>query len=241
MIEKVVVGLFVLLLCSVAGYVLLVQPRRVRSAMAGLAGQGFVESDPTDAAIISDVRALLPLPNNRIFIASEKTQGPFTLKSVWTSRSSRSHYAYVTRWQRSPQYNVEQGARRNEELSQTCYFEQSSHAGQATVFVGYGVQSRGVVNLEHYQGVSEVHDGLDPAFASQFTVFAFAGESARVPVGVQSVLLKHADYFSAAPYASLKFSADGWGLCRQRITDADAFTTFKAVCDDISAALRPSN
>ena len=238
MVEKVAIGVFAMLLFGAAGYVFLVQPTRARRAMAALNAQGFASTNVDDVATLADIRALLPLPNDRIFLASEKTQGPFTLRNVWTSRASLSYFAYLTRWQRSPQYNVEQGARRNEELSQTCYFEHAPRAGQSVIFVGYGVQSRGVVNLEDYHGVSEVHDGLDAAFANQFSVFALRGETARVPDAVQAVLLTHAEYFKSAPYASLKFSAEGWGICRYRITDADKFMTFKAVCDDITAAFR---
>ena len=238
MVAKVVMAAFVLLLSSVIGYLLIVQPMRVRRAMAGLGAQGFSATDPDDVTSNADIRALLPLPNYRIFIASEKTQGPFTLRNVWASKSSRTYYAFLSRWQRSPAFNVEQGARQNEELSQTCYIERTPHPGQPVVFVGYGVKSRGVVSLEDYHGVTEAHEGFDPAFAKEFSVYALRGETARIPLGVQTTLLKHAEYFKNAPYASLKFSAEGWGFCRHRITDADAFQTFKAVCDDISKAFR---
>lgn len=238
MIEKIVMAAFVVLLCSVMGYLFLVEPMRVRRAMSGLDTHGFSATDPHDTTTNADIRALLPLPNYRIFISSEKTQGPFTLRTVWKSASPRTYYAYLTRWQRSPEFNVEQGARRNEELSQTCYVERTPHPDQPVVFVGYGVESRGIVNLESYHGVTEAHDALDAAFSKLFSVYALRGNTVRIPLGVQRALLTHAEYIKNAPYASLKFSAEGWAFCRHRIADADAFRTFKAVCDDISKALR---
>ena len=174
-----VAATFAVLLVTVTGYLLIVQPMRAKRAMAGLGTHGFSATDPGDATSNADIKVLLPLPNNRIFIASEKTQGPFTLRSVWTSTSSRTYYAFLSRWQRSPAFNVEQGARQNEELSQTCYVERTPRAGQQVVFVGYGVQSRGIANLENYHGVTEAHEGLDAAFAKQFSVFSLRDETAR--------------------------------------------------------------
>jgi len=237
-IAKFLMAAFVLLLVGLAGYVIFVQPARARRAMAVLGSKGLSLTDPGDPSAKADVAALLPLPNYRIFIASEKTQGPFTLRSVWTSQSSRSYYALLTRWQRSPIYNVEQGARENEELSQTCYIEHIPRLGRPVLFVGYGIQSRGVVDLERYHGMTEVRDGLDPAFAKVFSVFGLAGETGELSRDVQRALLLHADYLRDAPFASLKFSAEGWGFCRNRIVDADAFHMFMTVSAEISAAYR---
>lgn len=245
--EKLAVAAFVLLLAALAAYLLIAQPRRARNAMATLAAEGFVARDASDSESVADIRALLPLPNNRIFIASEKTQGPFTLDAVWKSAAAApTYFATLTRWQRSSEFTAEQGADQNERLAQTCYVEHVSRPGQPTVFVGYEVQSRGVVSLETYHGVTDISSHFDVAFARTFSVFMPVGADVHDPAAasralapaLQQALLAHAAYIGSAPYASFRFSERGWGFCRSRVTDSESLQAFKSVCADIARAAR---